>query len=147
MPRARAKKLTQMQERYCQERANGADYATAWGNAGYSTKCKRSNQRSDAYHMEVTKPSAPYIQARIKELQAAAEEGAILDRQARQAFLTGIALDETEKTDNRLRAADMLNRMSGDYTDTVRSVVSGGVSLSYEERKRLLEEELESEEE
>lgn len=146
MPRARVKKLTQMQERYCQERANGADYATAWGNAGYSTKCKRSNQRSDAYHMEVTKPSAPLIQARIKELQAAAEEGAILDRQARQAFLTGIALDENEKTDNRLRAADMLNRMSGDYTDTVRSVVSGGVSLTYEERMKLIEDQLKGEE-
>lgn len=146
MPRARVKKLTQMQEKYCQERANGADYATAWGNAGYSTKCKRSNQRSDAYHMEVTKPSAPLIQARIKELQAAAEEGAILDRQARQAFLTGIALDENEKTDNRLRAADMLNRMSGDYTDTVRSVVSGGVSLTYEERMKLIEDQLKGEE-
>lgn len=146
MPRPRVKKLTQMQERYCQERANGADYATAWGNAGYSTKCKRSNQRSDAYHMEVTKPSAPLIQARIKELQAAAEEGAILDRQARQAFLTGIALDENEKTDNRLRAADMLNRMSGDYTDTVRSVVSGGVSLTYEERMKLIEDQLKGEE-
>lgn len=146
MPRPRVKKLTQMQEKYCQERANGADYATAWGNAGYSTKCKRSNQRSDAYHMEVTKPSAPLIQARIKELQAAAEEGAILDRQARQAFLTGIALDENEKTDNRLRAADMLNRMSGDYTDTVRSVVSGGVSLTYEERMKLIEDQLKGEE-
>ncbi len=146
MPRPRVKKLTQRQEKYCQERANGADYATAWANAGYSTKCQRRNQRSDAYHMEVTKPSAPLIQARIKELQAAAEEGAILDRQARQAFLTGIALDENEKTDNRLRAADMLNRMSGDYTDTVRSVVSGGVSLTYEERMKLIEDQLKGEE-
>lgn len=145
MPRPRMKKLTQMQEKYCQERANGADYATAWANAGYSTKCKRANQRSDAYHMEVTKPSAPLIQARIKELQKAAEEGAILDRKARQAFLTGIALDETEKTDNRLRAADMLNRMSGDYTDNVRSTVTGGVELTYEERKRLIEDSLSEE--
>ena len=40
----------------------------------------------------------------------------------------------------------MLNRMSGDYTDVVRSTVTGDVSLTYEERKRLLEQELMEEE-
>ena len=54
--------------------------------------------------------------------------------------MTKIALDEGEKTDNRLRAADMLNRMSGDYTDRVEQVVSGALAMSYEERKKLLEE-------
>lgn len=145
MPRPRVKKLTHKQEKYCQERANGEDYATAWANAGYSTKCRRENQRKDAYRMEVRRKSAPYIQERIRELQAAAEQGAILDRRQRQAFLTGIALDENEKTDNRLRAADMLNRMSGDYTDNVRSTVTGGVELTYEERKRLIEDSLSEE--
>lgn len=136
------KRLTERQRKYARARAEGLDYADAYEKAGYSMKCKKSNRRMDAYHLENSRPVSPLIRAEIKRLQDAADAKAILNRQQRQALLTEVALDREEKTDNRLRAADMLNRMSGDYTDVVRSTVTGDVSLTYEERKRLLEKEL-----
>lgn len=135
--------LTKKQKDYAKYRAEGYGYAEARIKAGYSAKMKKSNIRRDAIRMEYVKPCAEKIQAEIKRLQAAAEAQAIIDRKQRQVLLTEIALDDGEKTDNRLRATDMLNRMSGDYTDNVRTSVSGGVELTYEERKKLLEEELE----
>ena len=139
---ATKRSLTEKQKKYAQARAKGMTYADASIEAGYSAKCKRSNITMDAYHREHSSPASAMIKAEIARLQKQAEEQAILDRKQRQALLTEIALDGEEKTDNRLRAADMLNRMSGDYTDNVRTSVSGGVELTYEERKRLLEEEL-----
>lgn len=145
MPRGRVK-LTKKQRQYAQERANGKSMTDAYIAAGYSAKCKRSNIAKDAYHLECSRPSSPVLRAEIARLQKQAEEGAILARKERQALLTEIALDAEEKTDNRLRAADMLNRMSGDYTDNVRSTVNAGVALTYDEKMKMLTDALEEEE-
>lgn len=135
-------KLNEKQKKYAKARAEGKTMADAAIEAGYSAKCKRQNITADAWHRENNPYTGELIKAEIRRLQKQAEEKALLDRQARQAFLTEIALDKEEKTDNRLRAADMLNRMSGDYTDVVRTSVTGGVELTYAEKKKLLEEEL-----
>lgn len=132
--------LTEKQKRYCRNRSEGKAMSQAYWDAGYTASKK--NAFDSAYRLEHELKISPEIQMEIARLKAEAEAGAVLDRQARQALLTGIALDRMEKTDNRLRATDMLNRMSGDYTDNVRTSVSGGVELTYEERKRLIEEEL-----
>lgn len=139
---ATVRKLTKKQQDYARYRAEGYGYADASIKAGYCSKMKKSNIYRDAIRREYTSYSAAAIQAEIKRLQEAADQNTILNRQQRQVMLTEIALDHEEKTDNRLRAADMLNRMGGDYTDVVRTNVTGGVELTYEERKRLIEEEL-----
>lgn len=135
--------LNDRQKKYAKARAEGKSMVDASIEAGYSAKCKRSNIQKDAWHRENNPHTGELIKAEIRKYQKLAEEKALLDRQSRQALLTEIALDKEEKTDNRLRAADMLNRMSGDYTDNVRTSVTGGVELTYEERKKLLEDELE----
>ena len=112
----------------------------AWEAAGYSTKYSRDHMNSNAYHMEVASYRAKEIQAEIERLRKQAEGGAVLDRKQRQALLTEIALNAEEKSDNRLRAMDMLNRMSGDYTDKIEQTYSGALALSYEDRKKMLEE-------
>ena len=132
--------LTVMQKAYCKLRAEGKSRPDAYLEAGYKAANGREDANHNAYNMEVVRPCSKKIQEEIARLQAQAEDGAILRREQRQALLTKIALDEGEKTDNRLRAADMLNRMSGDYTDRVEQVVSGALAMSYEERKKLLEE-------
>ena len=142
---AKERRLTVLQKKYCEARAKGMGYAEAYREAGYSTKCSSKNQSRDAYHMEYSSPSSDMIKAEIKRLQAQVDEKALLDRMQRQALLTEIALNKEEKTDNRLRAADMLNRMSGDYTDNVRTTVAGGVELTYEERRKLIEDALNEE--
>lgn len=133
-------KLTAKQKAYCKARAEGKSRPDSWAEAGYSTKYSRDDQNHNAYQMEFRTKSSPLIQAEIKRLQQQAEEGAILRREQRQALLTEIVLDKEEKTDNRLRAADMLNRMSGDYTDKIEQTYSGALALSYEDRRKMLEE-------
>lgn len=136
-------KLNARQKKYAQARAKGLGYADAAIEAGYSTKCRRENIYKDAWHRENSHATSPLLRAEIERLKQQAEEQALLDRKQRQALLTEMALDRGEKTDNRLRAVDMLNRMSGDYTDNVRTSATVGVELTYEERKKLLEAELE----
>lgn len=118
--------------------------AEAYTDAGYAS-CGPLT-RTNAYQLENIRGISPQIRAEIDRLKKLAEDGAILDRQQRQAMLTEIALDTEEKTDNRLRAADMLNRMSGDYTDNIRSESVTKVQLSYEEKKAMLEAALRGEE-
>lgn len=131
-------RLNARQEQYCRERAKGKTYKQSYIDAGFSpTDAHRS-----AIKLERERKVSPLIQEKIEKLKMAADAKAILGRQERQALLTEIALAEDEKTDNRLRATDMLNRMAGDYTDVVRSTVTGEVNMTYEERKRLLEQEL-----
>ena len=136
--------LTDKQKKYCRERAMGKGYGEAYLDAGYNRKPEEA--KHEAYRLEHLVPSSERIQKEIARLQALAEKKALLNREQRQALLTEIALDDTEKTDNRLRAADMLNRMSGDYTDNIRSESVNKVQLSYEEKKAMLEAELRGEE-
>ena len=55
-------------------------------------------------------------------------------REQRQAILTEWALDPSNDMPDRLRSMDQLNRMSGDYTDTVRTQVTGQVKMSLAEK-------------
>lgn len=135
----RSLKLNPKQKRYCRERAAGKNRGEAYVAAGYSDK----DATASAYRLEHFMKCSEKIRAEIDRLTAAADKGAILDRKARQALLTEMALDTEEKTDNRLRATDMLNRMSGDYTDRVEQTYSGSLNLSYEERRKMLMEGLE----
>lgn len=140
----KVKGLTPKEKKYCRARASGLGFTDAYIEAGYS--CKGGSRTTACDNARIWERAdterGRRIRAEIERLENLANEKAILDRRQRQALLTEIALDGDEKTDNRLRAADMLNRMSGDYTDNVRTAVTGGVELTYEERKKLIEEEL-----
>ena len=126
--------MTDKQRKYAELRAAGADRPTAYTGAGYSSAGTRKTLRQNAEILEKRSAASPEILARIKELQDAAAAGAILERDARTALLSRIALDENETTRDRMRALDQLNRMYGDYTDRVQTTVTGGLSLSYAER-------------
>lgn len=140
-----ARKMTEKERKYAQARASGLGYTDAYIEAGYSCKggCRQTACDNARQWENADNERGRRIRAEIERLQKLADNKTILERRQRQALLTEIALDNEEKTDNRLRATDMLNRMSGDYTDNVRTAVTGGVELTYEERKRLIEEELE----
>lgn len=142
MGTAKGKKLTKRQRDYAAGRAAGKSRAQAYIDAGMCPTGSRKTARDNAYTLENRSAASTAVLQRIHQLQEQAEAGAILNRQARQAWLTGIVTDDGQKTDDRLRAADMLNRMSGDYTDRAQVTYSGGISLSYEERRQALIESL-----
>lgn len=126
--------LSQKQLRYCRERAKGKGYADAYADAGYCPNTSRDDQLHNAYTMENVRGHASEIKAKIKELTDLADQGAILNRRQRQAMLSRIALNEANDMPDRLRSIDQLNRMGGDYTDNVRTAVTGEVKLTLEEK-------------
>lgn len=140
----RKRTLTPKEKKYARARAKGLNYTDAYIEAGYS--CKGGNRHTACDNARKWENAdtkrGERIRAEIDRLQRLADNKTILDRKQRQTLLTELALDSEEKTDNRLRAVDMLNRMSGDYTDNVRTSATVGVELTYEERKKLLEAEL-----
>lgn len=125
--------LTKKQEDMAQGIANGLTNAEAYRAACHLGDDVRANDNS--YHMLKRNPK---IMERVNELRRQAEEQAILDRQARQALLTNFALDETVSNSDRLSAIDKLNKMSGDYSETIRNEVSGQIDVK-EERHTVME--------
>ena len=126
--------LTPKQRKYCQGRVAGLNQKDAFVKAGFCPGAKEKTRIEAASRLE----NRPAIQAEIERLTAAADAGAILNRKQRQAILTEMALDDTRKDDARQRAIDMLNRMSGDYTDRVITDISGNVSLSLDDKRQMI---------
>ena len=57
------------------------------------------------------------VLGRYEELQKAAEDDAIMSAIERKKWLTRKVLDNGEKTENQLKAVDILNKMDGEYTN------------------------------
>lgn len=132
--------LTPRMEKYAEGIAEGKSlvqaFSEAYDTSNYTQGSKYS--KSGEYIRKY-----PEIMERVRELRKQAEEGAILDRQARQAMLTEIAVDETASRSDRLSALDKLNKMSGDYSETIRNEISGGLDVKVERHnviKSLLKE-------
>lgn len=126
--------LSERQKKYCQGRAMGKTRSQAFKDAGYGPNSSRKTLRQNAETLEKRRPISAEIRAEIQRLKDMAEQDAILDRRQRQALLTEIALNSNNDMPDRLRSLDQLNRMSGDYTDTVRTEVSGKLEMNYADR-------------
>lgn len=138
--------LNARQRKYCRERANGASYAEAYRKAGFGPNASDMTRKHNAYNMEnMDGALSEKIQAEIKRLQDLADKKAILTREQRQAILTEWALNSDNDMPDRLRSMDQLNRMSGDYTDTVRTQVSGKIDMTFEEKLAAIQADMENE--
>lgn len=128
--------LTKMQKAFARGRAEGKTLVQAYEDAGYGPNTSIQSKSVNACRLGKNIE----VQAEIKRLQEQAEQGAILKREQRQALLTEFALNENNDMPDRLRSLDQLNRMSGDYTDTVRTQVSGKVEMTFEEKLALIKQ-------
>lgn len=84
--------------------------------------------------------NTPAILQRLEELQDAAASPLILDRQGRMIILTQIALDETLFPKPRMQAIDLLNKMSGDYTQKIEATINGDLSETASKIAEILDE-------
>lgn len=125
------KGLTQKQKRYCRERAAGKSQRQAYQAAYDAENMLDKTCREEACRLEMK----PEVKAELNRLTALAESGAILTRQQRMSILSEMAYDQTRRDDSRQRALDMLNRMTGDYTDRVITEVTASVDLSIEDKR------------
>ncbi|MGB4527973.1 MAG: terminase small subunit [Bacillota bacterium] len=74
----------------------------------------------------------------IKALSKKASEERILTAIERQAILSDIAKREYEKQSDRIKAIDILNRMTGEYIDRVE--LSGEVNTNSDKLDKILEQ-------
>lgn len=84
--------------------------------------------------------NTPAILQRLQELQDAAASPLILDRQGRMIILTQIALDENLFPKPRMQAIDLLNKMSGDYTQKIEATINGDLSETASKIAEILDE-------
>ena len=121
--------LTPKEEIFAQEKAKGADSVDAYEAAGYNPGATRKSHRENACRLA----KRPHVMARIKELQEAVNQQAILSIEQIQANLTEIALDDNNSKNVKLKALDQLAKTKGAYSDNVNVHASGTLSLADKE--------------
>lgn len=129
--------VTDRQKKFAEYFVQCGNRTEAAKQAGYSDSY--SEHRTDELWRNVE------IQKYIKELTEKAQDERIMTARERQALLSDIARCEGEKTADRVKAIDTLNKMTGEYVTRIEGSVSAEVSpfsaLTTEELKRLAGEE------
>lgn len=127
-------------EKYVQGLANGLSQRNAY-RAAFPNSERWKDTTVDVKACELANDDKVLV--RLRELGQQATSKAILTATQRKEWLTGVILNDTEKTQDKLKAVDILNRMDGEYIDKV--VVDGQVNnplagLTTEELKKLIED-------
>ena len=116
--------LTAKEEKFCMNIVKGMTQIDAYKNS-YDAK----NMKDDKIYVrasELIKKSK--ISVRIEELREKASNKAIMTAIRRKEWLTQQIEDLNNNLGDRLKAIDILNKMSGEYI----TKVQGDVNLSYE---------------
>lgn len=116
--------LTAKEEKFCMNIVKGMTQIDAYKNS-YDAK----NMKDDTIYVrasELIKKSK--ISVRIEELREKASNKAIMTAIRRKEWLTQQIEDLNNNLGDRLKAIDILNKMSGEYV----TKVQGEVNLSYE---------------
>ena len=137
------KKLNARQEKYCEGRAAGLSRSKAYKAAGYSPNGSTVTAEQSAHRLDTESAAASMVRLRIEELRSRAAEHAILSRDDRLRLLSELATDTDVKPQDRIRAADQIARMCGDYTDSLRITADAGVTLSYADRIEAIRQSIE----
>lgn len=121
--------LTEKQERFAQAVAlEGMTYSDAYRSA-YDTKrmsSKTINEKASVLASE------DKITARITELRENLVGKKIMSAQERLEWLTRLIQSDEESTGDKLRAADIMNKMQGEYVQKVEAEVVNAVNINIE---------------
>jgi phage terminase small subunit len=72
------------------------------------------------------------VVARINELRQELVSPKIMSAQKRLEWLTEVIQNNEESTSDRLKAADLMNKMQGEYVQKVEAAVKNAVNISIE---------------
>ena len=128
------KKLTYKQAAFCREYVSNKGDATAAYKAVYDWRGSDQGARQEAYRLM----QDDAIKAEIEALTAPALKKCESTTEDRVKFLLGVLDDPTEKTENQLRAIDILNRMYGIYIQRTENTTENTVKLDREALDSLL---------
>lgn len=107
--------LTPKQEKFVQGIIEGLSQADAY-RAAYS--CKRMTDKT-VYETASKLMADPKIAARVQELRDKIASKSIMTAQQRLEWLTSVINSPVETTGDKLRAADIMNKMQGEYVTKV----------------------------
>ena len=107
--------LTAKQEAFVQNIIQGMSQADAYRSA-YDTKRMSDNA---IYREASLLMSNPKIAQRINELRDQLAKPSIMSAQKRLEWLTEVILSKDETTGDKLKAADIMNKMQGEYITKV----------------------------
>ena len=114
--------LTAKQETFAQKIVEGMNQADAYRSA---YNCK--NMSDNAIYVNASKLAADAkVTLRIKELRDELAKPTIMSAQERLEWLTRIIKSDEESTSDKLKAADIMNKMQGEYV----TKVEGSLSVS-----------------
>ena len=107
--------LTAKQEKFVQGIIEGMSQADAYRSA-YS--CKNMADKT-VYENASRLMADSKIVARVQELREMLSKPSILSAQQRLEWLTSIITSEAESTSDKLKAADLMNKMTGEYVQKI----------------------------
>ena len=120
--------LTDKQEKFVQNIIQGMNQADAYRSA-YDAK----NMSDNAIYREASVMlTRPKIAQRLQELRNEMASANIMTAQERLEWLTNVITNQEEKTENKLKAADIMNKMQGEYIQKVVADVENEVTINIE---------------
>ena len=120
--------LTPKQEEFVKNIIEGMSQADAYRSA-YSCK----NMSDNAIYREASLlVENPKVAQRLKELREQLAKPSIMSAQERLEWLTQLIKSEEESTTDKLRAADIMNKMQGEYVQKVEAAVTNAVNINIE---------------
>jgi phage terminase small subunit len=120
--------LTAKQEQFVQNIIQGMNQADAYRSA-YSCR----NMSDNAIYVNASKlASDTKVALRIKELREQLAKPSIMTAQERLEWLTKLIQSEEESTSDKLKAADIMNKMQGEYVQKVEAEVKSAVNINIE---------------
>jgi phage terminase small subunit len=72
------------------------------------------------------------VKARVNELRKEIDKSTIMSAQERLQWLTDLIANSEENTNDRLKAIDIMNKMSGEYVQKVEANVKEELTINVE---------------
>ena len=120
--------LTAKQEKFVQNIIEGMNQADAYRSA-YSCK----NMSDNSIYVNASKlMSDAKVAQRVKELREQLATPSIMSAQKRLEWLTEVIADKDISMGDKLKAADIMNKMQGEYTQKVQAEVTNAVNINIE---------------
>lgn len=121
--------LTAKQDNFAQAVAlDGMNYSEA-----YRTYYKTDKMTDKSVWDAASKlASHPEVSQRIEELKKELVNKKIMTAQERLEWLTEVVRSVHEKTENRLKAADIMNKMQGEYVQKIAAEVQTETTINIE---------------
>lgn len=117
--------LTAKQEKFVQNILEGMSQADAYRSAYPNQKMSDKTVWETASKLM----SNPKVITRLKELRDKIATDKIMSAQERMEWLTRLVKNNEEDTTDKLKAIDIMNKMSGEYVTKVRTTVTYEDSL------------------